>query len=93
MICGGLGNGENIQRRQRLWFSINAVYGLGPKTINKTKSVYGFLGGMCEMMETILGRWIDTVMFRRTRYNVKNFTTSARQKKQKPLEGTILCDP
>ena len=89
---------------------------LGPKTIHKTINVYGFLGGMCEMMEGNPGtfdleppkaiwrritedrkmdwhRWIGTVMSRRTRYNVKNYRTSAKQNKQRPLEGTILCDP
>ena len=30
---------------------------LGPKTINKTINVYGFLGGMRDVMEAISGKF------------------------------------
>ena len=40
-----------------------------------------------------IGRWIGTMMFRRTRYNVtKTLQLQLDRRKQRPLEGTILCD-
>ena len=84
---------------------------LGPQTINRTMDVYGFLGGMCEMMEAIPETFHmeppKAIWWRITenskmdwhsdvqtnKIQCKNFTTSARQKKQRTLEGTVLCDP